>query len=50
MKFEMRKFAISYSKIRAKNNGKIKKDPENKLKDLENDLNNHDKLQKIQQK
>ena len=44
MKF--RKFTISYSKIRAKNNRKIKNDLENKLKDLENDLNNYDKLQK----
>ena len=35
MKFEIRKFTI-----RAKNNRKIKNDIENKLKDLENDLNN----------
>ena len=45
MKF--RKFTISYSKIRAKNNRKIKNDLEIKLKDLENDLNNYDKLQKF---
>ena len=44
MKF--RKFTISYSKIRAKNNRKIKNDLENKLKNLENDLNNYNKLQK----
>ena len=46
MKFQIQKFAISYSKIRAKNNRKTKIDLENKLKDLENDLNNYDKLQK----
>ena len=46
MKFEIRKFTISYPKIRAKNNKKIKNDLENKLKDLENDLSNYDKLQK----
>ena len=46
MKFEIRKLTISYFKIRAKNNRKIKNDLENKLKDLENDLGNHDKLQK----
>ena len=46
MKFEIRKFTISYSKIRSKNNRKIKDDLENKLKDLEIDLNNYDKLQK----
>ena len=46
MKFEIRKFTISYSKIRSKNNRKIKDDLENKLKDLEIDLNNCDKLQK----
>ena len=46
MKFQIRKFTISYSKIRAKNNRRIKKDLENKLKDLENDLNNCDQLQK----
>ena len=44
MKFEIRKFTISYSKISAKDNRKIKHDLENKLKDLENDLNNYDKL------
>ena len=41
MKFEIRKFTISYFKIRAKNNRKIKNDLENKLKGLENDLNNY---------
>ena len=46
MKFEIRKFTISYSKIRAKNNRKIKNDLENKLKDFDNDLSNHNKLQK----
>ena len=46
MKFEIRKFTISYSKIRSKNNRKIKDELENKLKDLEIDLNNYDKLQK----
>ena len=46
MKFEIRKFTMLYSKIRAKNNRKVKNDLENKLKDLENDLNNYDKLQK----
>ena len=46
MKFQIQKFAISYSKIRAKNNRKTKIDLENKLKDLKNDLNNYDKLQK----
>ena len=46
MKFEIRKLTISYFKIRAKNNRKIINDLENKLKDLENDLGNHDKLQK----
>ena len=46
MKFEIRKFTISYSKIRAKSNREIKNDLENKLKDLTNDLNNYDKLQK----
>ena len=45
LKFEIRKFTISYSKIRAKDNRKMKNDLENKLKDLENDLNNYDKLQ-----
>ena len=45
MKFEIRKFTISSSKIRAKNKRKIKNDLENKLKDLENDLNKLDKLQ-----
>ena len=45
MKFEIRKFTI-YSKIRAKNNRKIKNGLENKLNYLENDLKNHDKLQK----
>ena len=43
MKFEIRRFTISYCKIRSKNNRKIKNDLENKLKDLENDLNNYDK-------
>ena len=37
---------MSYSKIRTKNNRKIKNDLENELKDLENDLNNQNKLQK----
>ena len=46
MKSEIQKFTISYSKIRAKNNRKTKNDLENKLKDLENDLSNFDKLQK----
>ena len=46
MKFEIQKFKMSYSKIRAKNNRKIKNDLENELKDLENDLNNQNKLQK----
>ena len=46
MKFEIQKFTISYSKIRAKNNRKMKNDRQNKLKDLENDLNNYNKLQK----
>ena len=46
MKFEIRKFTTSYFKMRPKNNRKIKNDLENKLKDLENDLNNYDKLQK----
>ena len=36
---------ISYSKIHAKSNRRIKNDLENKLKDLENDLNNYDQLQ-----
>ena len=46
MKFQIQKFTISYSKIPAKNNRKIKSDLENKIKDLENDLNNYNKLQK----
>ena len=46
MKFVIQKFTISYPKIRAKNNRNIKNDLENKLKDLENDLNNYNKLQK----
>ena len=46
MKFQIQKFTISYSKIRAKNNRKTKIDLVNKLKDLENDLSNYDKLQK----
>ena len=46
MKFQIQKFTMSCSKIRAKNNRKTKIDLENKLKDLENDLNNYDKLQK----
>ena len=46
MKLEIRKSTILYSKIRARNNRKIKIDLENKSKDLENDLNNYDKLQK----
>ena len=46
MKFEIRRFTISYSKIRAKNNRKIKIDLENKLKDLENNLTNYGKFQK----
>ena len=37
---------MSHSKIRVKNNRRIKKDLENKSKDLENDLNNYDQLQK----
>ena len=43
MKFQIRKFTISYSKICAKSNRRIKNDLENKLKDLEND---YDQLQK----
>ena len=46
MKFKIHKSTISYSKIRAKNNRKMITDLENKLKDLENDLKNCDKLQK----
>ena len=46
MKCEIQNFRISYSKIRAENNRNIKNDLENKLKDLENDLNNYHKLQK----
>ena len=46
MKFQIRKFTISYTKIRAKNNRRIKNDLENKWKDLKNDLNNYDQLQK----
>ena len=46
MKFQIQKFTILYSKIPAKNNRKIKSDLENKIKDLENDLNNYNKLQK----
>ena len=46
MKFEIQKFTISYSKIRAENGRKVKNDLENKLKDLENNLSNYDKLQK----
>ena len=46
MKFQIRKFTISYSKICAKNYRRIKNDLENKLKDFENDLNNYDQLQK----
>ena len=45
LKLVIRKFTISYCKIRAKNNRKIKNDLENKLKDLQNDLNNYDKVQ-----
>ena len=45
-KLEISKFTISYFKIGAKNNRKIKNDLENKLKDLENNLSNYDKLQK----
>ena len=45
MKFQIQKFTTSNSKIRAKNNRRIKNDLENKLKDLENDLNNYDQLQ-----
>ena len=37
---------ISYSKIHAKSNRRTKNDLENKLKDLENDLNNYDQLEK----
>ena len=43
LKFEIKKFTISYSKIRAKNNEKIKSELENKLKHLENNLNDYDK-------
>ena len=46
MQFEIRKFTISYSKVRAKNNRKIKNDLQSNLKDLENNLNNYDKFQK----
>ena len=46
MQFEIRKFTISCSKVRAKNNRKIKNDLQNNLKDLENNLNNYDKFQK----
>ena len=45
MKFQIQKFTTSNSKIRTKNNRRIKNDLENKLKDLENDLNNYDQLQ-----
>ena len=38
---------ISYFKIRIKNKRKIKTNLGNQLKDLENDLNNYDKLQKL---
>ena len=44
LKFKIRKRTISYSKIRAKNYRKIKNNLENKLRDLENDLNICDKL------
>ena len=46
MKFEIRKFTISYRKIWAKNNWKMKKDLETKLKDLKIDLNKYRKFQK----
>ena len=46
LKFEIQKFMKSCSKIHAKNNRKIKNELENKLKDLEKDLNNYYKLQK----
>ena len=46
IKFEIQTFAISNSKIYVKSNRKIKSDLENKLKDLENDSNNYDKIQK----
>ena len=46
IKFQIRKFTISYSKIRAKNTRRIKNDLEKKFKDLENDLKNDDELQK----
>ena len=46
IKFQIRKLTISYSKIRAKNNRRIKNDPEKKLKYLEHNLNNYDQLQK----
>ena len=44
MKFEIRKFTISYSKIHAKNNRKIKNDLENKLKDLDHDFQKYNKI------
>ena len=46
IKFQIRKFTISYSKIRVKNTRRIKDDLEKKLKDLQNDLNSDDQLQK----
>ena len=46
LKFKIQNLKISYFKIHAQNNKKIKNDIENKLKDLKNDLNNYDKLQK----
>ena len=46
MKFQIWQITISFSKIRAKNNWRITNDLENKLKDLENDLNNYYQLQK----
>ena len=46
IKFQIRELTISYSKIRAKNNRRIKNDLEKKLKYLEHNLNNYDQLQK----
>ena len=46
MKFQIRKFTISYSKKRIENDRRIKCDLENKLRDLETNLSNYDHLQK----
>ena len=46
LKFEIRKLKTSYFKTQPKNNRKIKIDLENKLKDLDNDLNNYEKFHK----